>query len=107
MNAYCTACVGDASTCDCVNPNHVPMNPTTTVLRDRVATRIKAKRMKLGLSLSEAATRCGLSKAHLSKLEDDCNPSVETLFALAKGYGCEMADLLPAMSVLTEEETGR
>ena len=69
--------------------------------RDAVATKLKVRRLRMGLSLTEAAHRCGLSKAHLFKLEDDCNPSIETLLAIAQGYDCEMADLLPSREDVT------
>lgn len=65
--------------------------PPTTV-----GGRIKKYRQDAGLSLTELATRSGLSKGYLSTLEssDESRPSGTTLYALAKVLGVTMSDLL-------------
>lgn len=50
---------------------------------------LKAEREKRGISLGELATRTGIDKSNLSKLENDLNtnPTLETLLRIARALG--------------------
>lgn len=51
-------------------------------------------RKRLGISLSELARRSGIGKATLSQLESGAgNPTVETVFALARELGATVGEL--------------
>ncbi len=80
-------------------PTHGPLEdhgehqPETHKLR--MAKALQRERARLGLSLSEAAKRAGVSKSTLSQLETGTgNPSIETMWALATAYGVQIAQLL-------------
>lgn len=70
-----------------------PQEPDAQKLR--MARALQDERARLGLSLSEAAKKAGVSKSTLSQLEAGSgNPSVETMWALATSYGVQLAQLL-------------
>ena len=60
---------------------------------------IKAKRQALAWSQRDLQRRIGdkLTQAKIAKLEngDQPNVTIETLRALAEGFGCSVIDLLP------------
>lgn len=53
-------------------------------------------RYKAGLTMPEAAEKAGVSVGTISGLESGSTkrPSVKTAMALARVYGCEIAELL-------------
>ncbi|RLV10015.1 XRE family transcriptional regulator [Streptomyces griseocarneus] len=60
-----------------------------------VAPRLRDLRRRSGLTLEAAATRVGLSPAHLSRLETGRRtPSLPMLLTLARTYGTTVSDLL-------------
>ncbi|MFF7023592.1 helix-turn-helix domain-containing protein [Streptomyces klenkii] len=60
-----------------------------------VAPRLRDLRTRSGLTLEAAASRVGLSPAHLSRLETGRRtPSLPMLLALARTYGTTVSDLL-------------
>lgn len=80
-------------------PNNAPLEPQADqepeVHKLRMAQALQRERARLGLSLSEAAKRAGVSKSTLSQLETGTgNPSIETMWALATAYGVQVAQLL-------------
>jgi transcriptional regulator with XRE-family HTH domain len=67
-----------------------------------MATAISDRRRALGLSISELARTAGLSKTILGRIESGRgNPSVETLFRIARALG------LPLSSLLVQQPAGR
>ncbi len=65
------------------------------VIVARVAENVRNMRNRNGLSLSELATRAGVSKSTLSQLESgSANPSIETLWAIASALGVPFAQIL-------------
>ncbi|MEV5509901.1 helix-turn-helix domain-containing protein [Streptomyces orinoci] len=76
---------------------------------DLIAARIRAERLRAGLSLSELAKRAGLAKSTLSQLESGTgNPSVETLWALGVALDVPFSRLVdpprPRVTVLRSGE---
>jgi transcriptional regulator with XRE-family HTH domain len=73
---------------------------TETVGRDDyqgIGARIRRFRDDAGLSLSALATKAGVSKGYLHRLEadsTDARPSGKTLYLLAEALGVTMSDLL-------------
>jgi transcriptional regulator with XRE-family HTH domain len=60
-----------------------------------VARAIRAHRERAGLSLSELAAAAGVAKSTLSQLEaGKANPSIETLWAIAKALGVPFGRLI-------------
>lgn len=71
-----------------------PTDPVAGQLPD-VAPRLRALRLRGGLTLESAAALVGLSPAHLSRLETGRRtPSLPMLLALARTYGTTVSDLL-------------
>jgi transcriptional regulator with XRE-family HTH domain len=63
----------------------------------QIGRRLRAQRESLGLSLRELARRVGVSASLISQIErDKVNPSVSTLYALARELGLDMSDLFGA-----------
>ncbi len=55
----------------------------------------QARRLKAGLSQEVLALEAGLERSYLSRLErGKSQPTLLALLKLAKGLGCEVADLL-------------
>lgn len=67
-------------------------------MQETFAQILRRVRSKSGLSLSEAARRAGMTKAHLWQLEDgrSDNPTAKTLKALADLYSVSACTLLRA-----------
>lgn len=60
----------------------------------RFGTRIRAARRRAGLSCAGLAARCGLREVTVREAEDgSARPSEVTLAALARGLGCDPAEL--------------
>jgi len=72
---------------------------------------IRHEREQRGMSLSEAARRAGITKAHLHDLESgrSRNPCVSTLAGLTKAYLCEVGALanIAAFSLAEGAPAGR
>jgi transcriptional regulator with XRE-family HTH domain len=83
----------------------VALTPPTVELRLTLVKRLtslgygywlKAKRERLGLSVSYVAERLGITNQSLYNWEKDANnPQLENLHALAEVYQCLVGDLLP------------
>ena len=74
--------------------------PTETHAPSQIGPRLREQRERLGMSLREIARRIGVSASLISQIErDKVNPSVSTLWALARELGLNMGDLF-------DEETG-
>lgn len=64
-------------------------------LRARVAASVREHRARSGASLAELATAAGIGKSTLHAIEaGDANPSIETLWALARALEVPFGDLL-------------
>jgi transcriptional regulator with XRE-family HTH domain len=60
----------------------------------KVGSRLRAERVRLGISLRELARRVGVSPSLVSQIElDRVNPSVSTLYALVTELGLTMSDV--------------
>jgi transcriptional regulator with XRE-family HTH domain len=65
------------------------------VLIDAVATVIKRRRMKLGLSQDELSEKAGIHRTYLSDMERGTrNPSLKSLESLARGLDTSISSLL-------------
>lgn len=70
---------------------------TINAAATHVAANVRVLRGRQGLSLGQLATRAGMSKGTLSKLETgDANPTLETLATLAGALSVPLADLFVA-----------
>lgn len=68
---------------------------TATQLRARVADAVRDHRSRSGKSLAELATAAGIGKSTLHAIESgDANPSIETLWALARALSVPFGALL-------------
>ncbi|MTV26872.1 helix-turn-helix domain-containing protein [Nitriliruptoraceae bacterium ZYF776] len=81
-------------------------------LRERVAACVRELRGRGGHSLGELATAAGIGKSTLHAIEaGDANPSIETIWALARALGVPFGELLepprPAVRVLRAGEGTR
>lgn len=71
-------------------------------VRARVAAAVRERRVRRGASLAELAAAAGIGKSTLHAIESgDANPSIETLWALARALGVAFGELLdpPAPTV--------
>ena len=61
--------------------------------------RIKLLRIKRGMSQSEFARRCGLSRTHISRIENDAFKDIKqrTFACLAGGFGMSIDELNDAL----------
>lgn len=63
--------------------------------RHFLASRVKSRRIALGLSQEVLATRAGFARSTLSKIENgNLSPTFELLLKLARGLGTDLAELL-------------
>ncbi len=68
--------------------------PAETHAPSHIGSRLREQRVRQGLSLRELARRIGVSASLISQIErDKVNPSVSTLWALARELGLNMGDL--------------
>jgi transcriptional regulator with XRE-family HTH domain len=73
---------------------HTEAAPTETHVPSQIGPRLREQRERLGMSLREIARRIGVSASLISQIErDKVNPSVSTLWALARELGLNMGDL--------------
>jgi transcriptional regulator with XRE-family HTH domain len=81
-----------------------------SVVVNTIGSNLRRIRAERRLSLAEVAARCGVAKATLANLEQGRgNPTIETLWALARGLGVAFSDLLeqpdaPEVAVLRADE---
>ena len=69
--------------------------PTTRILREIIADRVRALRKAAGMTQEYLAERAGIGPEHLSKIETAVRlPSLETLVSLAAALGVQASDLL-------------
>jgi len=74
---------------------------TVPALLDSIATSLRTARERAELTLEELASRAGLSKAHLSRLESgERQPSVAALLTLARTLGVPVSHLLGETGVV-------
>ncbi|WP_211262479.1 helix-turn-helix domain-containing protein [Nitriliruptor alkaliphilus] len=81
-------------------------------LRERVAASVRERRLRDGRSLAELASAAGIGKSTLHAIETgDANPSIETIWALARALAVPFGDLLdppaPAVRVVRAGEGPR
>jgi transcriptional regulator with XRE-family HTH domain len=64
--------------------------------RRHLGARIKAERQRAGLTQQELATKVGISRIYIAKLEagDRTSPSLPVLEQIAKALGVTLVDLL-------------
>ena len=68
--------------------------PPETHAPSHIGSQLRGQRERQGLSLRELARRIGVSASLISQIErDKVNPSVSTLWALARELGLNMGDL--------------
>lgn len=107
----------------CVHPEDSEMGLTTepirppdpadaAQLRARVAASVREHRVRDGRSLAELATAAGIGKSTLHAIETgDANPSIETIWALARALAVPFGELLdppaPAVRVVRAGEGPR
>lgn len=61
-----------------------------------IGSRLRELRLARGYALREAAERSGVSRAHISKLENstEANPTIAVLLKLQAAYGLESVEAL-------------
>jgi transcriptional regulator with XRE-family HTH domain len=73
----------------------VPDDVGAAAMRARVADSVRDHRTRAGQSLAELAAAAGIGKSTLHAIEaGDANPSIETLWALARALGVPFGELL-------------
>jgi transcriptional regulator with XRE-family HTH domain len=73
---------------------HTHEAPAEPLAPSNIGPRLREQRERLGISLRELARRIGVSASLISQIErDKVNPSVSTLWALARELGLNMGDL--------------
>ena len=78
----------------------MPRSGTIATTATDVAANLRAIRARQELSLGQLATRAGMSKGTLSKLEAGVgNPTLDTLASLARALSVPLAELLAATPV--------
>ncbi|MEX1177833.1 MAG: helix-turn-helix domain-containing protein [Nitriliruptor sp.] len=93
-------------------PAPVADDEDAAALRARVATSVRAHRDRDGRSLAELAAAAGIGKSTLHAIEaGDANPSIETIWALARALDVPFGELLdppgPAVRVVRAGEGPR
>lgn len=79
------------------SPRGIISGMTTKTAKDTFGTRLRAARLKAGLTLNQAALQAGTSFQALSRLEREDRATPLPLAArLAKAVGVPLGDLLPA-----------
>src|SRR5918993_2425307 len=79
------------------------------MMQGSLAEKLRVLRARVGLSLTEAATRAGVTRDTLSDLEHGKrHPYMPTLSKIAKGYGVPVEELLeePVLAGTKASETG-
>lgn len=80
---------------DVLDDDAPPTGDGTAALRARVAASVREHRARHGSSLADLATAAGIGKSTLHAIEaGDANPSIETLWALARALRVPFGELL-------------
>ena len=77
------------------------MTPPALVIRpvlSAFAKELRAARIHAGLSKGQLATRAGMTRQGLIKIERGGNVTLGTIVLLANALGCQIADLFPRRS---------
>jgi len=81
--------------------------PVEPLAPSHIGPRLREQRERLGMSLREIARRIGVSASLISQIErDKVNPSVSTLWALARELGLNMGDLFDEEAVRRDDRNG-
>jgi transcriptional regulator with XRE-family HTH domain len=93
-------------------PSTPPAEGEAAELRARVAASVREHRVRDGRSLAELAAAAGIGKSTLHAIETgDANPSIETIWALARALSVPFGELLdppaPAVRVVRAGEGPR
>jgi transcriptional regulator with XRE-family HTH domain len=76
-------------------PDTPPLEADAAELRARVAASVREHRVRDGRSLAELAAAAGIGKSTLHAIETgDANPSIETIWALARALRVPFGELL-------------
>lgn len=72
-----------------------PRRPRSQPAMDRIAEALRLRRRSLALSQHDLAARAGLSRSKVQSIESTRHAAtIDTLDALARALGCDVADLL-------------
>ena len=71
-------------------------------LADEIASRLRAERARVNLTLREAAERSGVHYVSISRYEQGKLPPLELLYRLAETYGIEATALLPPLTSVAD-----
>jgi transcriptional regulator with XRE-family HTH domain len=83
---------------------HTDAAPVEPLAPSHIGPRLREQRERLGMSLREIARRIGVSASLISQIErDKVNPSVSTLWALARELGLNMGDLFDEETVRRDD----
>lgn len=74
----------------------------TKQLAAEIASRLRAERARLNLTLREVGKAAGVHYVSISRYEQGKLPTVEALYSLAEVYGIEPTVLLPPMAAVTD-----
>lgn len=69
-------------------------------LADEVASRLRAERARVNLTLREAGEKSGVHYVSISRYEQGKLPTLDAIFRLAEAYGVEAGVLLPTVSAV-------
>jgi transcriptional regulator with XRE-family HTH domain len=63
--------------------------------------RVRSRRQALGISQEELAHRAGINRTYIGSLESgERNPSLDNIARLARGLGCDAAELVAGLQEL-------
>jgi transcriptional regulator with XRE-family HTH domain len=69
--------------------------PRNEQIHLRVASKIRSKRQKIGLSQESLADECGLHRTYIGAIErGERNITINTLAKIADALGCSIGDLI-------------
>lgn len=73
------------------------------VVARALGTNVRIARMSAELSQEDLVERSGIAIASVQRIEaGNANPSLATLYALAEGVRCDVADLIPSKAQVAE-----
>ena len=73
-----------------------------TALAGEVASRLRAERARVNLTLREAGEKAGIHYVSISRYEQGKLPTLEALYSLAHAYGIEPGVFLPSLDKVSE-----
>ena len=81
------------------------MTVDPSLLLNRIALRVRKRRLELGLTQTELAARMGITQGNITRIENNPpNLSIETICKLAEALGMEAEDLLVEKPGRDDEE---